>query len=149
MKVRLWLLVACAAGVTAAAPAVPDMWIYGGTPGQTRYSPLTQINRANVKQLTVAWTYDTGEPGAMQTQPLVAGGILYGYTPSHKLFAIDAATGAGKWTFDSGIRGNGPNRGVMYWADGAEKRVFAAVGDYVYALDAVTGKRFDRFGSAG
>src|SRR4051794_6746007 len=136
MKRTLGLLVACALGVTAAAPVGPPAWIYGGTPGQNRHSPLTQINRDNVKQLAVAWTYDTGEPGALQTQPVVVGEVLYGYTPTHKLFAIDAGTGARKWVFDSGIRGEGPNRGVMYWAEGSERRVFAAVGNFVYALDA-------------
>ena len=126
MKRTLWLLGACALAVTAAAPVVPPVWVYGGTPAQTRQSPLTQINRANVKQLTLAWTYDTGEPGALQTQPLVVGDVLYGYTPADKLFAIDAGTGARKWVFDSGVPGTGPNRGVMYWADGEERRVFAA-----------------------
>jgi glucose dehydrogenase len=145
----LWLFVACALAATAAAPVAPAVWVYGGTPAQTRHSPLTQINRANVKQLQVAWTYDTGEPGALQTQPLVVGDVLYGYTATHKLFAIDAATGARKWEFDSGIRGSGPNRGVMYWADGGDRRVFAAVGNFVYALDAATGKPFDTFGTAG
>src|ERR1051326_5028080 len=93
-------------------PASPD-WTYGGSPEQQRYSPLAQINRSNVAQLDVAWTYDTGESGAMQTQPVVIGDVLYGYTPTHKTFALNAATGAPLWTFDAGIRGSGPNRGVM------------------------------------
>ncbi len=125
------------------------VWGYGGGPEQTRYSRLTQINRANVKQLDVAWVYDTGEPGALQTQPIVAGDVLYGYTPTHKAFAVNAATGAPLWTFDSGIRGTGPNRAVMYWAEGTERRVFAAVGDRIYALDAATGTPIATFGSGG
>src|SRR5579862_1232514 len=56
---------------------------YGGGPQQIRYSTLTQINKSNVKQLQVAWMFDTGEPGAMQTQPIVVDGVLYGYTPTH------------------------------------------------------------------
>ena len=75
---------------------------YGGGPQQIRYSPLTQINRTNVTQLAVAWTYDTGEPGAMQTQPVVVDGVLYGYTPTHKTFALKAGDRASLWTFDSG-----------------------------------------------
>ena len=67
---------------------------YGGGPDGIRYSSLTQINRANVSQLQVAWTYDCGEgPGGTQTQPLVAGGVLYAVTPQHKIVALDAATG--------------------------------------------------------
>jgi quinoprotein glucose dehydrogenase len=122
---------------------------YGGTPDQIRYSSLTQINRGNVKQLQVAWTYDSGESGGLQTQPIVADGVLYGYTPSHKTFALRADTGAVLWTFDSGIRGQGANRGVMYWSGGAEKRVFAAVDQFVYALDAATGKAIPTFGDNG
>jgi len=158
---RFWLPLACCltgptiaaiaqrANPPGAAPAAPAVWGYGGGPEQTRYSRLAQINRTNVKQLEVAWTYDTGEPGAMQTQPTVVGDVLYGYTPTHKAFAINAATGASLWTFDSGIRGSGPNRGVMYWADGTERRVFAAVGDLIYALDPATGKAIATFGTDG
>src|SRR4051812_17719765 len=82
---------------------------YGGGPQQIRYSTLKQIDKTNVSSLQVAWTYDTGEPGAMQTQPVVLDGVLYGYTPTHKAFAVKADTGAPLWTFDSGIRGTGPD----------------------------------------
>jgi len=124
-------------------------WIYGGGLEQRRYSPLTQINRANVARLAVAWTYDTGEPGAMQTQPVVVGDVLYGYTPTHKAFAVNAATGEPLWTFDPGMRGSGPNRGVMYWTDGRDRRVFAAVDNFIYALDAATGRPISTFGKDG
>src|ERR1700736_2365110 len=102
-------LVAQARPAAKPDPASPT-WGYGGGPEQRRYTPLSLINRANVKQLAVAWTYDTGETGAMQTQPVVVGHVLYGYTPTHKAFAVNAATGAPLWTFDSGIAGSGPNR---------------------------------------
>ena len=134
------------AATNAAAPAV---WGYGGGPQQIRYSSLTQITKANVGQLQVAWTYDTGDTGAMQTQPIVVGGVLYGYTPTHKAFALDAATGEPRWTFDSGARGGGPNRGLMYWRSGQEARVFAAVSSFVYALDPATGKPIPTFGADG
>jgi glucose dehydrogenase len=138
-------------GLTLAAQNVPSprVWGYGGGPEQIRYSPLTRISRANVAQLEVAWTYDTGEPGAMQTQPVVVEDVLYGYTPTHKTFALNAATGEALWTFDPGIKGSGPNRGVMYWQNGAERRVFAAVDNFVYALDPATGKPIESFGTAG
>lgn len=122
---------------------------YGGGPEQIRYSTLTQINRTTVKQLQVAWTFDTGEPGAMQTQPVVVDGVMYGYTPTHKTFAIKADTGERVWTFDSGLPGNGPNRAVMYWRSGADRRIFAAVDNFIYALDASTGKPIASFGRAG
>jgi quinoprotein glucose dehydrogenase len=132
---------------TSATPT--SGWGYGGGPEQRRYSPLTQINRSNVTRLQVAWTYDTGEPGAMQTQPVVVDDVLYGYTPTHKTFAVNAATGAQLWVFDPGIRGSGPNRGVMYWADGNDRRVFAAVDNFIYALDAANGTPIASFGANG
>jgi quinoprotein glucose dehydrogenase len=126
-----------------------DWPAYGGGPEQIRYSPLDQVNRDNVAGLQVAWTYDTGETGAMQTQPIVVDGVLFGYTPTHKAFAVDAATGAEKWTFDSGMRGGGPNRGLMHWAGGSDKRVFAAVTNFVYALNPETGRPIESFGTNG
>jgi quinoprotein glucose dehydrogenase len=148
---RFSLVASVVAGLAAVAqdqPA-PKIWAYGGGPEQIRHSPLTEINRGNVTKLQVAWTYDTGEPGPLQTQPVVVGDVLYGYTPTHKTFAISAATGAPLWTFDPGIKGSGPNRGVMYWQSGGDRRVFAAVDNFIYALDAATGKPIDTFGTGG
>jgi quinoprotein glucose dehydrogenase len=136
-------------GRAAQERGAAPIWGYGGGPEQIRYSALTQVTTSNVGQLQVAWTYDTGEQGAMQTQPVIVDGMLYGYTPTHKTFALDAATGEVKWTFDSGLRGSGPNRGVMYWRSGQEARVFSAVATFVYALDAATGKPIPTFGASG
>ena len=103
-----------------------------------------------MKQLEQAWVYDSGETGGLQTQPIVVDGVLYAVTPTHKTFALRAATGEHLWTFDSGIRGQGPNRGLMYWSDGRDdRRVYAAVTRYVYALDARTGKPIPAFGDGG
>lgn len=125
---------------------------YGGGPEQLRYSSLTQINRTNVATLQVAWTFDTGEAGDLQTQPIVAGNLLYAYSPTQRVLALDAATGKAVWTFDAKLQGGrGPNRGVMYWqGDGAgPARVFAPVGEYLYALDAKTGAVLADFGTDG
>lgn len=144
----LWLT--CAAGLAhAASPPNVDWPAYGGDAAKTRHSRLDQIDRQNVTQLGLAWQYDTGEKGDTQTQPIVVGRVLYGYTPSHKAFALDAATGKQLWIFDSGMGGVGANRGLMYWTDGREQRVFAAVDNFVYALDAATGKPIDGFGAHG
>ena len=142
-------LITASLTIDAQRPAAPAVWGYGGGPEQIRYSPLKQIDRTNVKQLQLAWTYDTGENGAMQTQPLVVGDVLFGYTPSQKMFAVNAATGAHLWTFDSGLKSTGPNRGLMYWSSGGERRVFAAVDNFVYALDPATGKPVESFGTSG
>lgn len=123
---------------------------YGGGPDDIRYSTLTQINRSDVGKLQVAWTYDPGEgPGGTETQPLVIDGVLYGVTPYHNVVALDAATGKFIWKFDSGIEGRGANRGVACWTDGRDRRIFAAVENWVYALDAVTGKPVPGFGENG
>ena len=148
------LLAARATQPTASTPAATRTYrgwaAYGGGPDQIRYSRLNQINRSNVKQLERAWIYDSGETGGLQTQPIVVDDVLYGLTPSHKAFALRAATGEHLWTFDSGIKAQGPNRGLMYWSDGrADKRVYAAVTRYVYALDVRTGKPIPTFGDGG
>ncbi len=69
---------------------------YGGNLENTHFSPLKQINRDNVKQLDVAWTYDTGDASngsQMQCNPLVVNGVLYGTSPKTRVFALDATTG--------------------------------------------------------
>lgn len=128
-----------------------DSWTYGGGPAQIRYSRLARINRANVRQLQVAWTYDTGEAGDLQTQPVFADGVLYAYTPTQKVLALDGETGRVLWTFDAKLQGRGPNRGVMLWPGTAEEpaRIFAPVSEYVYALDARTGEPVGTFGEDG
>jgi len=132
-----------------------DWPIYGGTPENNHFSSLTQINRKNVKRLRVAWTFDTQESGGLQTSPIVVDGVLYGLTPSQKVFALEAATGKLLWKFDSGIPGTQPDRGLAYWSDGAgkakveDRRILVGVMNFVYALDAATGKAIASFGKDG
>lgn len=128
-----------------------DWKVYGGTPENTHYSPLQQINRSNVKQLETAWSYDTAEAGGLQTSPIEVGGVLYGISPSQKVFALDASSGRLKWKFDSGIAGTQPDRGLTYWAspDGKDRRIIVGVMNFVYELDAETGKPIPNFGSSG
>jgi len=133
-------------------PAVPEMYdwpVYGGAPDNIHYSSLTQINRRNVKQLEMAWSFDTGERGGLQTSPIIVDGILYGLTPTQKVFALDAANGILLWKFDSGIKGTQPDRGLAYWSSNKDKRILVGVMNFVYALDAVTGKPIPVFGNNG
>src|SRR5512142_1802319 len=95
-----------------------DWPVWGGAPDNQHYSPLAQINRDNVKQLQVAWTFDSGEKGGLQTSPLIVDGKLFGITPTQKIFAVNAATGERLWMFDSGIQGLQPDRGLAYWTSG-------------------------------
>lgn len=123
--------------------------MYGGTPENNHFSPLKQINGKNVKHLKVAWTFDTEESGGLQTSPLEVNGVLYGITPTQKIFAVDASSGNLLWKFDSGIKGTQPDRGLSYWSDGKESRIIAGVMNFVYALDAATGKPVPTFGRDG
>jgi glucose dehydrogenase len=126
-----------------------DWPVYGGQLAGDHYSPLSQINRANVAKLRMAWQFDTGETGGLETSPIIVGRVLYAYTPSQKVIALDAATGRLLWKFDSGIPGAEPARGVAYWTDGQQGRIFAGVMNYLYALDAATGKPIPSFGENG
>jgi quinoprotein glucose dehydrogenase len=126
-----------------------DWPAYGGAPENNHYSGLSQISRNNVKELTVAWSYDTGEEGGLQSSPIIVDGVLYGLTATQKVFALDAATGKLLWKFDSGIRGTQPDRGLAYWSDGKDARVLVGVMNFLYALDAATGKPIAAFGSQG
>ncbi|HKR32049.1 MAG TPA: PQQ-binding-like beta-propeller repeat protein, partial [Terriglobales bacterium] len=121
---------------------------YGGPDG-AHHSSLTQINRSNVSQLRVAWSYDTGEAGGLQTSPIVVHGSLYGITPRQKIFAVDAATGTLKWQFDSGVASTQPNRGLAYWERGSDARIISAVMNFVYELNANTGQPISSFGDHG
>src|SRR5579864_8062438 len=131
--------------------AKQDWRIYGGNAENTHYSPLTQINKSTVKQLDVAWSYDTGETGGLQTSPLEIDGVLYGISPSQKIFALDAATGKLKWKFDSGVVGTQPDRGLAYWSspDNKDRRIVVGVMNFVYALDPETGQPIVTFGDHG
>ncbi len=150
---RLVLIAALGTGSALWAsqrPESPVEWrAYGGSPANDRFSALTQINRANVRQLEVAWTFDTAESGGFQVNPIVVDGIMYSTTPRHRAIALEAATGTLKWTFDAGIESRGPNRGVTYWRNGDDHRVFVAVDQFLYALDARTGRIISTFGDQG
>jgi len=143
----------------AGPPARQDWPAYGGNKAGNRYSNLSQINTENVKKLRVAWTFDAaGADGnvertlEIQCQPIVVNGILYGTTPRLKLFAVQASTGKRLWLFDpfkTRAPAYHPNRGVMYWEKGTDKRIFFTAGPTLYALNALTGKPVASFGKGG
>lgn len=146
---------------------------YGNDPGGMRYSPLRQINPANVKNLKPAWTYQTGElktyegtkigsKAAFEATPLMINGILYFSTPTNRIIAIDASTGKEKWLYDAKTDFRGDysevtSRGVSKWINPGRKpgqedymRIFAATIDgRLIALDASNGKPVSTFGKGG
>jgi quinoprotein glucose dehydrogenase len=140
------LLAACAA---LARPADRDWPIYGGDSMGQRHSPLARIDRRNVAGLRQAWRFDVGTAGGLQTSPIVIGRRLFAYTPDQHAIALDGATGHLLWTFDPGDGSGQPARGLSYWSQGSEKRLFATNVTNLYALDPDTGKPIPTFGDGG
>lgn len=139
---------------------------YAGSKDGIRYSSDTNITPANVRQLKIAWTYssgdaDTGNRTQNQCNPIMVNGILYGTTPTLKLFALDAAAGKQKWLFDPASEDttakNDPfaffkvSRGVMYWQDetGNDKRILYSAGSRIFAINIADGKPVRSFGNNG
>jgi len=157
--------------LTAPAPASAQSgatggeWrYYGGDNGQTRYSPLAQIDRNNVASLEIAWRWTTANHGPApearnQTTPLMIDGVLYFTAGSRRnVVAVDAATGETLWVWriDEGRRWEAAprrnsGRGVAFWSDGAgDERIFTATpGFRLVALDAATGQQVEGFGEGG
>ncbi len=141
-----------------AQAADQDWSTYLGDAARSHYSPLDQIDRRNVQRLEVAWVYhsEDAREGRSQNQcnPLIVDGVLYGTSPQLKLLALDAATGRELWRFDPSAEDRHPgsiavNRGVVYWADGNDRRILYVAGNYLHAVDATTGKLIPTFGTDG
>ena len=146
-----------------------DWPAYGRDLQGTRYLPAAEITRENVKRLTVAWTYRTGEtdpryatvkPTSFEATPLVIEGVMYLGTPLGRVIALDAESGRERWTFDPKIErdvtyGDFSSRGVSAWLDpkaraGApcQRRIFVATAQsQLYALDARSGRPCSQFAS--
>ena len=105
---------------------------YGGDPGGTRYSSVSQINKSNVAQLKVAWTFHTGalphdpdnldKKAAFETTPILVDGKLFFSTPYDHVFAINPQTGEKLWEFDPQLElpygaSEVTSRGVSAWHD--------------------------------
>ena len=144
---------------------------YAGTYAAARYSPLTQIDRSNAKDLRVVWRWKSpdhaikdgnpkvGPTRANESTPVMVGGTLYTSTTLSQVAAIDAATGTTKWVFDPKVYENGLgipandgwlHRGVAYWRSGDDERVVILTAfAHMIALDAKTGKPVPTFGTNG
>ena len=134
-----------------------DWTVTGGDAGNSRYSPLTQIDRGNVRRLRVAWIHRTGDASAegrtqIQATPIVVRGVMYATSPTLQVFALRGDTGEELWRFDpwTGRRMESQaNRGVTYWEAGDDRRIFVSAGPRLFALDASTGRPIATFGNAG
>jgi quinoprotein glucose dehydrogenase len=169
MRVLCWLVLLSGAGWISYGSDTTDQsggWpAYGHDAGGERFSPLALINRSNVGQLKVAWTFRTGDayrpahdkPTAFETTPLYIGGVLYIGTPLGRVLALDPVSGKQIWAYDPHIDkdagyGDYSHRGVSAWPYGADRalRIFIATIDArLSALDAATGKPCQEFGDNG
>ena len=133
-----------------------DWKVCGGGPDNIHYSTLNQINRSNVHKLEVAWTYDTGDAfpdSEMQCNPIIVHGVLFATTPKLRVIALDAATGKLRWSFNPNegrkVAGHTRNRGLTYWEEDKQQRLYFVTDHYLYALEAQTGKLISAFGNLG
>ena len=148
--VGVTLCVAALAFVSAQSGNVN--WTVNGGENNIRFSPLTQISKSNVQSLQVAWTYESGDhftASEMQSNPIVIDGVLYATTPTMKVVAVNAKTGAEIWRFDpsggSNARARFRHRGVAVHDD----RVFVTYRNFLFALDKKSGQPIASFGSNG
>jgi quinoprotein glucose dehydrogenase len=150
-------------------PFRPGEWpSYGADSANSKYAPLDQIQKDNVKNLHIAWRWHSVENAILkdhpelwtmvhEATPLMLDGRLYTSTALSQVAAIDARTGQTLWVYDpeSYTQGSPSNlgfvhRGVAYWTDGAIQRLFIGTGDaQLIALDATTGQPVPEFGTQG
>ncbi len=125
---------------------------YGGAADSAQYSALEHVNRSNVNQLEIAWTYPTGDNNKYFFNPTVIDGVMYVLAKNNSIVALDAATGKEIWTFatapDTKII---TNRGINYWEskDRSERRLLFASNHQLRAIDARTGTLIATFGNGG
>ena len=143
---KLGLLLLAAAGcltaqnatLTDSIPSPSNSWpIFNGDYSGRRYSPLTQIDRSNVKSLKLAWAFQT-HAAALKSTPLEVNGILY-FTVPNEVWAIDAKTGEQVWKFHRSAEGDHlGQRGVAFY----KGRVYFGTTDaHFFCLDARNGKK--------
>jgi quinoprotein glucose dehydrogenase len=133
---------------------------YLGGADSSQYSSLAQIDKSNVSQLEVAWTYSTDEEGApapaagrpaltYSFNPLVVGSTMYVLAKGRAIVALDAATGRELWRH--GNEGAVGTRGMNYWRspDGSEERLLYVNAGFLTAIDAKSGDTITSFGTDG
>lgn len=150
-------------GFLIASPHFDDLpWIaYGGDLGGSRYSPAVQIDRSNVSKLKLAWKFRHGDMAAelgqpkssFECTPIMIDGTLFFSTPFSRVIALDAKSGARKWTFDPKVETKKPkaseplvHRGVAY---GFERIYVGTYDARLFCLDAKSGEPDKAFGGKG
>jgi quinoprotein glucose dehydrogenase len=125
---------------------------YAGASDAAQYSALAQINRSNVKQLQVAWSYPTGDGNKYSFNPVVVDRTMYVLAHNNSIVALDAATGKELWIHPTDPKTTLiTNRGINYWesADRFDRRLLFAADNFLEEIDARTGKSILDFGESG
>ncbi len=147
-------------GAAVAAPKNTNWQFYGGTLGGTKYAPLDQINAQNVKNLKVVWRVPAAPTEALlngrkapignnfEHTPLFVDGRLFMRSETGPLVALDPLTGKTLWV-DKQAKEAGRSRGISYWTDGKDARIFSMDGSNLIAVNAKTGERYPDFGKGG
>jgi glucose dehydrogenase len=156
MCANRWLFAIFGLAAVASAPVVSgaeaqpfNTWHeHLGGADSSQYSSLRQINKSNVKQLQVAWTYPTGE-GSYLFNPIVIDNVMYVQAKNNSLVALDALTGKELWTHP--FRGPVVQRGINYWEskDRSDRRLLTINGGFLTAIDARNGQTISSFGDNG
>ncbi len=141
---------------------------YGASLANDKFVSLDQINEENFNKLEVAWRWTSVDQSILEqdttlwtwtneSTPIMIDGILYTSTSLSQVAAIDAKTGQTIWSYnpESYLEGSPPNhgfvhRGVAFYEDGANSKVFIGTGDaYLIALNAKSGELVSEFGNKG
>jgi glucose dehydrogenase len=125
---------------------------YGGAADSAQYSALKQIDRSNVSQLRVAWTFPTGDGQKYSFNPIMVDGWLYVLAKKNSIVALHADTGKEIWTYTPDPPASIiTSRGINYWEskDRSDRRLLFCANHALQALDARTGKPILSFGAAG
>jgi quinoprotein glucose dehydrogenase len=170
MKRLRWMWMALATSLCLAGGAVAQTengeWrSLSGDPGSTKYAPLDQINRSNVKNLRIAWRRPAVDPllsgkdpklqvpNNFRATPLMIGGVMYSPNGVGLVEAFDPGSGKTIWIQEpppspDALRGTS-TRGVAYWRNADDERIFVQRGETLIALNAKTGQPYSTFGAGG
>ena len=159
------VLVTIGAAVSGAQAPAPEWRYFGGDEAFTRYSPLDQIDADTVHDLQIVWRRPAVDPELrtafpdlrvnpyLRSTPVMIEGVLYAPNALGLVEAFDPATGETVWrqapmaATMAEVAGRS-TRGIAYWTDGSDQRLLVVRGEYLYALDARTGRRVPGFGLA-
>ncbi len=168
LQIIATIVMVSTAAACAQGPDATTEWPFvGSDQAHTKYSSAQAITAANVSELEIVWKWEPNEtplqeygtrPGPFQATPIMIDDVLYLPTMYTRVVALDAETGTELWTFDpraweGGPVGAGPtgfkHRGIAWWSDGKDTRVFLNSRDRLYAIDATTGELDTAFGESG